>query len=311
VHPFFDWGAYLDGPQTTDYKVAQKTIELIRESKNSKKPFFISAGFFSTHCPLYAPQRWFDLHPIESIPALPDQAEDMKDISPYAHKLVSYHGKQKYNKWIQKNGLSSSIRQAYRACVSHTDSCVGMVLDALKEAGLEDNTIVVFASDHGVQNGQKNMWYKRTLWEATAHVPLLIKVPKNSRSLRVDVPVGMIDIYPTLCDLANLPHPEGLEGLSLTGLMTQRKGAEIRQPVLTSHGPGNFALRDSRWRFIRYADGSEELYDHKVDPNEHTNLSKNPEYESIIAKFLPFIPKTSSPFVVGSKGLGSGAFPDK
>ena len=308
VHPYYDWGPYLEESETTDYKVAQKAAELIKKSKESGKPFFIAAGFFSTHCPLYAPQHWFDIHPIESIPPLADQAEDMNDISPYAMELVSYKSRQKHTNWIHKNELTSSFRQAYRACVSFTDHCVGIVLDALKEAGLEDNTIIVFVSDQGVQNGRKNLWYKRTLWEATAHVPLLIKAAQNTPGLNIDVPVGLIDIYPTLCDLANLPIDRDLEGSSLTGLMNKQRGSENRKPALTSHGPGNFALRDSRWRFISYADGSIELYDHNADPDEHTNLAKNPEYASVIAKFQPLIPKVSKPFAPGSAGLASEAF---
>ena len=311
THQFYDWGPYLEEPQTSDYKIAQKAIELIKASKDSDKPFFIAAGFMSPHAPLYAPQRWFDMHPIDSIPPLVDQSEDMKDISPYAHKLVTYYGQQKYGNWIHESNLTSSYRQAYRACVSHTDYCVGLLLDALKEAGLEDNTIIVFLSDHGVQLGRKNLWKKRTLWEATAHIPMIIKAPKNILPRKIDTPVGMIDIYPTLCDLAGLDKPEHLEGLTLTGLMKNGKASKQRKPVLTAHGPDNFALRDSRWRYIRYADGSEELYDHNVDPNEHTNLAKNPEYVPVIAKFSPLIPKTSRPFAPGSKGLGSNVFPGK
>ena len=264
----------------------------------------------SPHAPLYAPQHWFDMHPIDSIPPLEDQSEDMKDISPYALKHVSYDAQQRYGNWIHESNLTSSYLQSYRACVSLTDYCVGLVLDALKEEGLEKNTIIVFVSDHGMQLGRKNLWKKRTLWEATAQVPMIIKAP-NVRPLKVDVPVGMIDIYPTLCDLAGLAKPEHLEGLTLTGLMEGGKASKQRKPVLTSHGPGNFALRDARWRFIRYADGSEELYDHNVDPDEHTNLAKNPEYAPVIATFSPLIPKTSRPFAPGSKGLASGAFPGK
>jgi len=311
THQFFDWGPYLEEPETSDYKIAQKAIELIRASKDSDKPFFIAAGFMSPHAPLYAPQRWFDIHPVDSIPPLEDQSEDMKDISPYALKHVSYGGQQKYSNWIHESNLTSSYRQAYRACVSHTDYCVGLLLDALKEEGLEENTIIVFLSDHGVQLGRKNLWKKRTLWEATAQVPMIIKAPGNVSPLRVDVPVGMIDIYPTLCDLVGIAKPEHLEGLSLIGLMEGGKASKQRKPVLTSHGPGNFALRDARWRFIRYADGSEELYDHNVDPDEHTNLANNPEYAPVIATFSPLIPKTSRPFAPGSKGLASGAFPGK
>ncbi len=127
-----------------------------------------------------------------------------------------------------------------------------MVLDTLKESGLDKNTMIVLMGDHGVQNGRKNMWYKRTLWEASTHVALVVKTPGQDRENRIETPVGLIDVYPTLCALSGLPAPSGLDGISLDGLIANQPGAKKRPPVLTSHGPGNFALRDARWRYIHY-----------------------------------------------------------
>jgi hypothetical protein len=150
------------------------------------------------------------------------------------------------------------------------------------------------------------------IWKAskTTRVPLVIKVP-GQPARRITAPAGLIDIYPTLCELAGLPVPDGLDGLSLTGLIEGRPGAEQRPPALTSHGPGNFSLRDERWRYTRYTDGSEEFYDHTNDPEERRNLATNAEYKDAIARLKPFVPEESKPFAPGSKGMGSPQFPGK
>jgi len=307
VHPFYDWGPYLTESETTDGQIAQKAIELIKEGAASDQPFFLSVGFFRPHCPLYAPQEWFDIHPLEGVDPATDQSEDMTDISPYARKLINYDSRQLYSQWI-RDGRSASFLQAYRSCVSFSDHCVGKVLDALRESGEMDNTIIVLCGDHGVQNGRKNLWFKRTLWNATTQVALIIKAP-GYPPCRIQAPVGLIDIYPTLCKLAGITPPSQLDGLSLVGLLEGRYSE--RPPVLTSHGPGNFSLRDERWHYIRYADGSEELYDHYTDSDEHTNLAGETESAEIIARFKPFVPKQWKPFAPGSNGFGSKAFPGK
>jgi arylsulfatase A-like enzyme len=306
VHPYYDWGAFLEDEETADYKVAQSACGFIEKATETDEPFFISVGFFRPHCPLYAPQKWFDLHPLEGIVPLPDQSEDLTDIPAYGKKLVSYFGRQDYNRFLRENNRAASFLQAYRACVSFTDHCIGRVLDALEKSGQADHTIVVLFGDHGVQNGKKNLWYKRTLWEASTQVPLLIKPVGTSAGQAVKMPVGLIDLYPTLCELTGLEAPGGLDGTSLTGLMRGEK--TDRDPVLSVFGPDNFALRSDRWRYIRYADGSEELYDHRNDPDEKTNLADNPEYAPVLNEFRPQVPKKSIPFAPGSKGIGSGAF---
>lgn len=311
VHTYYDWGPYLEDPETADYKVAETAVQCLKEAASSEKPFFLSVGFFRPHCPLYAPQHWFDIHPLDSIAPAKDGTEDMADISPYAMKLVSYGAIRKFSQWLLQDNRSAGFLQAHRACVSLTDHCVGMVWDALVQAGLEKNTIVVLLSDQGVQNGKKNLWFKRTLWEATTRVPLLIRTPQQDREQKIRTPVGLIDLYPTLCELAGLPVPAGLDGLSLLPLMQGRADATNRPPALTTYGPGNSSLRDDRWRYIHYADGSEELYDHSTDPEERNNLASSPESASVIKRLKPFLPNEYKDFAPGTAGLGSGAFPDK
>lgn len=307
VTPYFDWGPFLSEPETADGQVAQKAVQIINESTESNQPFFLSVGFFRPHCPLYAPQEWFDLHPLETVEPTTDQSDDMSDISPYARKLVDYDRQQLFNKWL-RDGRSASFLQAYRACVSFTDHCIGKVLDALRKSGKMDQTIIVMCGDQGVHNGRKNLWYKRTLWNASTQVALLIKIP-GQVPRHIKAPVGLIDIYPTLCELTGLNPPQELDGRSLGNLLSGR--SEKRPPALTSHGPGNFSLCDERWRYIRYADGSEELYDHRTDSGECINLAGEPESAEIIARFEPYVPKQWKPFAPGSKGIGSPIFPGK
>jgi len=308
---FYDWGPYLKEEETCDYQVAQYACRQIQEAARKNSPWFLAVGFFRPHCPLYAPKEWFDLHPLDAIKPVPDQSDDLKDVPQYALKLVNYNEQQKFNQWLHQKNLTAQYLQAYRASVSFSDHCIGMVLDELKKSGLENNTIVVVLGDQGVQNGKKNLWYKRTLWEKTAHVPLLIKTPAQISQRSVKTPVGLIDLYPTLCELAGLPVPDGLDGLSLAGLIAGSPGAENRPPALTEHGPGNVSLRSERWRYMHYADGSEELYDHNTDREERHNLASNPEYTPVIVKFKSYIPDTWKPFAPGSKGMGSEQFPGK
>lgn len=307
VNAFYDFGEYLTDPETTDVAVASKAGEVLKSVAQSDQPFFLAVGFMRPHCPLYAPKRWFDLHPLSELPPYNDKADDLVDLPAYSLKLIPAEGK--YHQWLLQEDRGRRFQQAYRASVSYVDSCIGLFLETLRAQGLEKNTVVVLASDQGVQNGQKNQWFKRTLWEATTRVPLLVSLPGQTESRRFAAPVGLIDLFPTLTDLAGLPRPEGLEGRSLVPLINGRERAEDRPPALTSHGPGNIAVRDLRWRYIRYADGSEELYDHTNDPEELRNVASDPTFAPERKRLSGFVPSSWADFAPGTKGLGSPAFP--
>jgi arylsulfatase A-like enzyme len=308
-HPFYDFGAFLEDQETTDYRLANDAIREMRKLAGGPQPFFLSVGFIRPHCPYYAPQRWFDLHPIESIPPYQDQTADLADLPAYAKQLIPNEGK--FHRFLLEEDRARRLLQSYRASISYADHCIGMLLAALREAGLEENTVVVLFGDHGLQNGRKNQWFKRTLWEASTRVPLLVSLPGQQQARRVAAPVGLIDLFPTLCEVAGMPQPDGLDGLSLLGLLDGSDQGAGRPPALTSHGPGNFAVRDERWRYIRYADGSEELYDHASDPDERRNLAGEPALAAEKTRLGAFIPSIWSDFAPGSKDLGSSAFPGK
>jgi len=190
--------------------------------------------------------------------------------------------------------------QAYLASITYADALIGRLLDALDASPAAKNTLVVLWSDHGWHLGEKQHLHKFTLWERSTRIPLIIAAPgvtqPGSRTAR---PVGTIDLFPTLNELCSLPAITSLDGVSLVPLLND-PAREWTRPALTTHGPGNHALRTERWRYIRYADGGEELYDHATDPNEWTNLATKPEFATIKTELARSLPKTDAA-ALGSK----------
>jgi choline-sulfatase len=312
---YFDWGPLLDETETADYQVASAAMEYIRSAPYGDSPFFLAVGFFRPHVPLYAPQEYFDLHPISSVQVPVTERSTIEEIGDFAKQLISYNSGQKFNTYLQDQDRARGFLQAYRASVSLTDSQVGRVLGELEESGHADETIVVMIGDHGVQNGAKNLWFKRTLWEQTAGVPMLISIP-GVVPRRIDMPVGLVDLFPTLSEIAGLPAPDQLQGISLVPWIEAPDGVygRVREPVLTVHGPGNVSIRDGRWRYIRYADGSEELYDHWQDTIESVNLvadDQDPEIQNALESLRYSIPEVFSDFAPGTEGMSSAAYPGR
>ena len=184
--------------------------------------------------------------------------------------------------------------QAYLACVAFVDHQIGRVLDALSASDYAENTIVLLFSDHGYHLGEKEVVAKHTAWEESARVPLIISVPDMKQTARVDKSVGLIDIYPTLVALAGLPSQHQNSGASLVPLL-RNPDADWRDGTLMAWGRGNFSYRTQRYRYIQYADGSEELYDHETDPHGWDNLAGVTEHAPRIRRLRKQIPTTLSP----------------
>ena len=183
--------------------------------------------------------------------------------------------------------------RAYLACTTFVDHQLGKVLTALDNSPYADNTIIVLWSDHGQHLGEKKHWRKQALWEESTRVPLLISYPGMAKKNQVNSsPVSLIDIYPTLSTLCNLPKQE-LDGFDLNPLLDNPE-AKREQPVLTTRYYKNHSVRSQNWRYIRYRDGSEELYDHRIDPSEHKNLASRPEHLDILKEHRAFLPKTDA-----------------
>ena len=184
--------------------------------------------------------------------------------------------------------------------MSFADAQVGRVLDALRESGLEENTVVVLWSDHGWHLGEKGITGKNTLWERSTRVPLIVAGPGVAKGARCGRPAELLDVYPTLAELCGLPAKEGIDGVSLRPQLKDAKAPRDR-PAVTTHGPGNHAVRTEAWRYIRYADGSEELYDVRADPNEWTNLSASAELARVKAELARWLPAADAPPMKGSR----------
>ncbi len=287
----FDWGpVFVSNEAMGDWQVTDWVIDQLQQSH--EKPFFLACGIYRPHLPWYVPQKYFDAYPLDSI-MLPNVNEnDLKDVPPAGRDMVRLKDHQnvtKYDQWRQ-------AVQGYLASVSFADDCVGRVLDALDSSSYSENTIVVLWSDHGWHLGEKLHWRKFALWEEATHNVLMFRSPEIKPG-RCEAPVNLLDIYPTLIDLVGLPQKPELEGSSLLTLLKNPQ-ADWQPPALTTHGRNNHSLRSKRWRYIRYADGSEELYDHENDAMEWTNLADDPKYADVIAehkKWLPSVNVEESP----------------
>ncbi|WP_186776464.1 sulfatase-like hydrolase/transferase [Rubripirellula reticaptiva] len=282
----------MPGGKMYDELIAQWAVDQL--SQEHDKPFFMAVGFVRPHVPYTAPKEYFDLYDLDDvvIPEVPD--DEMSDI-PLMGKAIAYGTIRSGDHYAVVNLSDSYWREmvyGYLACVSFVDAQAGKVLDALEKSKYADNTIVVLWSDHGQHLGEKHHWRKQALWEESTRVPLCFKVPGlGEPNSRCDQAVSLLDVYPTLVELCDLPAAPKLDGESLVPQVTNPT-AKRNHPVLSTWYYGNHAIRSNDWRYIRYRDGTEELYDHRTDPREHTNLAGNPEFAAIIAEHKKWLPKT-------------------
>jgi arylsulfatase A-like enzyme len=220
---------------------------------------------------------------------------DLDDVPPIGRKMARPQGDHK--KVIEHKQWRRAV-QGYLASISFVDTCVGMVIDALDRSDYTDNTIVILWSDHGWHLGEKLHWRKFSLWEEATHNVLMAIVPGVTKpNQRCGRPVTMLDIYPTLIELCNLSKKDELQGKSLVPLLKNPQ-AEWTRPALTTHGHNNHSLRSERFRYIRYSDGTEELYDHQKDDLEWDNLANDPKYAEVKKQLAKWLPITNVPEII-------------
>lgn len=297
-HPLVDWGPFPEkDEQHYDYQTAQWAVDKLQSRPSA--PFLLAVGFSLPHVPCYAPQKWFDLYPDDDS-LLPEVKEnDRDDVPDFAWRL-HWELPEPRLKWLKESGQWRALVRAYLASVSLMDAQIGRLLHALEQSGAAENTIVVVLGDHGWHLGEKGITGKNSLWERSTRVPLIFAGPGVAKDAKCGSPVELLDLYPTLSELCGLQLPEDLEGHSLTAQL--RDASAVRkQPAITTHGPGNHAVRTERWRCIRYADGSEELYDMVADPHEWTNLAGEPRWSKVKRELAAWLPKSSAPPAPGSK----------
>lgn len=293
-----DWGAYPEKDEDCfDYDIATWASAKLKEMP--KAPWFFAVGFQHPHVPCFAPQKWFDLYPADTLKLPPVKADDRDDLPRFASYL---HWKlpEPRLKWLQDAKQWEPLVRSYLASISFVDAQIGRVLAALKESGHEKNTIVVLWSDHGWHLGEKGITGKNTLWERSTRVPLIFAGPGVSANAKCDRPAELLDMYPTLLDLCGLPANATVEGVSLVPQLKDAKAARER-PAITTHNPGNHAVRTEKWRYIVYADGSEELYDRAADPHEWTNLAKEPKFADVKKGLAKWAPAKSAAPLPGSQ----------
>ncbi|HEX3870919.1 MAG TPA: sulfatase [Pirellulales bacterium] len=273
-----------------DYKTVTWCIEQL--NKKHDKPLFLACGLHKPHMAWNVPRKYYDMFPLESI-QLPTVTEgDLSDIPAAGVKMAKPQGD---HAEMLKSGRWKEAVRGYLAAGAFCDAMIGRLMDGFDKSPYRDNTIVVFWGDHGWHLGEKEHWRKFALWEEATRAPLFYMVPgmtkPNSTCQR---PVDFMSIYPTLCELCGLDIPKHVEGVSVKKLLAKPQ-AKWDTPALTTHEYKNHAIRTEKWRYIRYADGGEELYDEVADPNEWKNLADDPKYQSVKDELAEWMPKKNVP----------------
>ena len=268
--PLWDFGPQeYDEDKFIDKVCANWAIERLDDMPQDK-PFFLAVGFFRPHVPFYSPRRVYDSFNLDDIDLPPYKEDDLNDISQTAKKLT-YIEKPPAHSWFIKNKRWQETVKSYIAAMKWTDEQVGRVLEALDKSPFADNTIIVLYSDHGFHLGEKSRWAKWSLWERSTRVPFMIITPGLASGQKVNKPVELLSIYPTLIELCGLSKNPDIEGRSLVPLL-QNQNADWPYHAVTTFMQNNHSVRSENYRYIRYHDGSEELYNNQIDPNEWKNL---------------------------------------
>jgi arylsulfatase A-like enzyme len=268
-----------------EWKIVQYGIDQL--NSKHERPFLLTIGLHKPHMPWNVPRKYFDMHPLEKIELPPTKADDLADVPPAGVSMARPEGD---HREMLESGRWKEAVQGYLAAISYSDAMIGRLLEGLAKSDYSDNTIVVLWGDHGWHLGEKQHWRKFALWEEATRAPLLWIVPGVTKPGGVCArTVDFMSIYPTLTDLCGIPTPQHINGKSIRGLLADPQ-ASWDQPAMTTFGYKNHAVRSEGWRYIRYANGDEELYDETNDPYEWENVADRPEHASKKAELAKFLP---------------------
>ncbi|OYW17249.1 MAG: hypothetical protein B7Z55_12910 [Planctomycetales bacterium 12-60-4] len=285
----FDWAPL----SVADEKMGDhQVVDWVIRQMNAKQeqPLFLACGIYKPHLPWHVPQKYFDLFPLESIVLPKINGDDLDDVPPMGRKFAK---PQTDHKLVIDSGQWKQAVQAYLACIAFADAQLGRLLDAYEKSPFKQNSLIVLWSDHGWHLGEKLHWRKFSLWEEATHNVLMVVAPGVTKpGSRCDRTVSLMDVYPTLVDLCGLPPRPGLEGVSLRPLLANAQ-AKWDRPAVTTYFRNNHSIRSEEWRYIRYADGTEELYDRKQDPLEWKNLAGDSKHAAVKQKLAQWLPTTN------------------
>jgi arylsulfatase A-like enzyme len=295
-HPFnglqdfpgeFDWGVLPPQHGYGDMAAVEWAERLL--ARRHEKPFFAAVGLWHPHIPMFAPQQYFDLYPDVRLPEVPEN--DLDDI-PAVGQQFARVARDSFERIVREGKWREAVR-AYLAAISFADAMIGRLVSALEKSRHAADTVLVVWSDNGWHLGEKKHWHKSTLWQRSTHVPLILRAPGQRAAGRArKQPASLLDLYPTLVELCGLSPKRDLEGASLSPLL--RDPAAARRPAVVTYLAGNHAVCTERWRYIRYHDGGEELYDRVADPNEFRNLAGEPKHHKLKQELAAWMPPTSA-----------------
>ncbi len=300
------WGASAwDGPDTDfpDNRNTAAAVEFLHQEQS--QPFCLVLGLWRPHTPFTAPRRFFELYDKDTLAFPPRSwsATDLSDVPAMGRHLASVWGE----RWEETGGddpdLWREIMWGYYAATSFADYNIGRVLDALEASEHADNTMVILVSDNGYHLGEKNHFEKSTLWSASARIPFAVRLPGGLNAGTVNpATVGLIDLYPTFLDYCQLPAPrQPIEGLSMRAVL-ESPSSGWRRPGVTVYEENQFSVTDGRFRYIRYADGTEELYEFASDPHEFNNRAEDPVLAAEKARLKTWQPERWAPSLGGREG---------
>ena len=270
-------------------KIVQYGIDQLK--KRHDRPFFLAIGLHKPHMPWNVPRKYFDLHPLAEIELPPTRDDDLADIPPAGVRMARPEGD---HRAILESGRWKEAVQAYLAAISYADAMIGRLLDAFDQSDYRDNTVIVFWGDHGWHLGEKQHWRKFALWEEATRAPLIWVAPGVTKPGGLcERTVDFMTIYPTLTDLCGIPTPTHVQGKSTRRLLADPH-AEWDEPAVTTFRFNNHAVRNEGWRYIRYADGGEELYDETADPYEWTNVADVAGLAKQKAKLAEHLPQKNA-----------------
>jgi arylsulfatase A-like enzyme len=277
-------------------RIVNYGIEQLR--KPHDKPFLLTIGLHKPHMPWNVPRKYYDMHPLSAIKLPPTLENDLADIPGAGLKMAHAFGD---HRRMLESGRWEEAIQGYLAAISYTDVMIGRLLKALDESPYRDNTIICLWGDHGWSLGEKEHWRKFALWEEPTRAPLVWVVPGLTKpGTTCERAIDFMTIYPTLTDLCGIKTPAHVEGKSIRSLLA-KPNAAWDEPAVSTQEFGNHAVRTERWRYIRYADGAEELYDEQPDPYEWKNLASDPQATTIKPRLIALLPNKQVPDLNSSR----------
>jgi arylsulfatase A-like enzyme len=291
-----DWGTWPPHVEDSiDFHTANYCARVLRNPPNDR-PLFLACGIYKPHSPFYAPEHYQSSSSTLTMPPLKE--DDLRDLPSGARELLKptrwfWKGMTKLEK--RQPGSYRNFIQSYAACARFADEQIGRVMDALDQSPRRNNTLVVLWSDHGFHLGEKEHIEKFALWEKTTHIPFIVVQPGViPQGFTCEQPVDLMCLYPTLLQQCGLPADQTADGQSICDLLEHPDNSASDRVAIMTYLRGNHAVRSTRWRYIRYADGSEELYDHQSDPHEWSNLAGDERFQAVIADHRKWVPTSDA-----------------